>query len=356
MSKIPLTGLVGSQPIGALAAFGLLRVCSSRAALGQVKLGWNWAAEPTAVLVTETDCDADCLVELLVDHMNGRHQFPPFCGQAPMPTPNGSPAEVWDDLKPSPKDFTDLLTQTRDASSASNREAVDFLAAFGCELITASSTGDLKPTAFDMTAGQQKFLKSVRELAASLTLASQVKRRKKQHGSSADPVRSAFREALFGPWTYGDDFHSLGWDPSTEALHALSAIAPTDAGPKSVRAAVWLAVEALPLFPCFPVAGRLHTRGFSRTADEFRWPIWQEPISLDALRSLFGLRDLYQTPPRSKSLCSRGIVCLYASVRETDANGRGIFRPAVLVPLAGKQSSEEGAGSEELLLQGPQLR
>ncbi len=216
-------------------------------------------------------------------------------------------------------------TLQRDAS-----QPPDFLAAFGSEMIAARSTGNLKPTAFDMTAGQQKFLKFVRELAASLDVTAG--RGGRQAAAWPGRVRAAFAEALFGPWTYTDDFHSLGWDHGTEALYALSAIAPTDAGPKSVRAAVWLAIEALPFFPCFPVAGRLRTRGFNRQGDEFRWPIWRDPITLDVLRSLLGLSELYEDHLPSAALRARGIERVYLSARPTDANGRGVFRPAVLVP------------------------
>ncbi len=191
-------------------------------------------------------------------------------------------------------------------------------------MIAARSTGNLKPTAFDMTAGQQKFLKFVRELAASLDVTAG--RGGRQAAAWPGRVRAAFAEALFGPWTYTDDFHSLGWDHGTEALYALSAIAPTDAGPKSVRAAVWLAIEALPFFPCFPVAGRLRTRGFNRQGDEFRWPIWRDPITLDVLRSLLGLSELYEDHLPSAALRARGIERVYLSARPTDANGRGVFR------------------------------
>src|SRR5437016_681229 len=45
MNPLPLPGLIGTQPLCALAAFGLLRICSSTQ-LGQVKLGWDLAAAP----------------------------------------------------------------------------------------------------------------------------------------------------------------------------------------------------------------------------------------------------------------------------------------------------------------------
>lgn len=49
MNPLPLPGLIGSQPICALAAFGLLRVCSSTQ-LGQVHLSWDLDGTGNAVL------------------------------------------------------------------------------------------------------------------------------------------------------------------------------------------------------------------------------------------------------------------------------------------------------------------
>jgi hypothetical protein len=77
------------------------------------------------------------------------------------------------------------------------------------------------------------------------------------------------REALFGPWRYEDPQHSLGWDPSAERLHALRSRSPTKDAPQGVAAAVWLAFEALPLFPCFLSGGSLVTRGFVRRGREY---------------------------------------------------------------------------------------
>jgi hypothetical protein len=328
-----LSGLVGSQPIGALAAFGLLRIGSRFGNLGLVRLGWRLGGEPIAVLQTEKDCDAERLVSLLVDHMHGRDRFAPF-SREPDGIPAGSqeqitPADERDDLKGPPELFARLLVRACDGASAGCRECVDFLAAFASEFITAPSTGELKPTAFHMTAGQQQFLKSVRELATSLDAAANLADRKAQ--KRREEIRTSFQEALFGPWRYRDKSHSLGWDPGTEALYALSAVAPTDAKPKSVRAAVWLAVESLPLFPCFAVSKRLHTRGFNRTADEFRWPTWRTPISFDALRSLLALPALYESPPSIRELTGYGIERVYQTARPTDDKGRGVFRPATPV-------------------------
>jgi hypothetical protein len=175
-----------------------------------------------------------------------------------------------------------------------------------------------------MTSGNQKFLEIIRALAASLD-PSQAQPRGMQ------VPRDAFREALFEDWHYRDDFSSLGYDPTTEAIYALTGAAPTDTGPRSTRAAVWLAVEALPVFSCFPSSGRLHTRGFDRAASRFRWPLWDQALSLPVVRTVLGLPELYAPDPAPARLRAYGITAVFASDRVTIGKGYGQFRPGMRV-------------------------
>src|SRR5262249_19301816 len=127
-------------------------------------------------------------------------------------------------------------------ATPTHRATVDFLAAYGSELVTQK--GVIHTTPFDMTSGQQQFLALVAALAQDFR-------------QNAQRTSEAFVEALWGPWRYRDRVHALGWDPDGERLHAYEARSPTKTPARSVRAAVWLAFEALPLFPTAAVAGRL---------------------------------------------------------------------------------------------------
>ncbi|WP_446685617.1 type I-G CRISPR-associated protein, Cas3-extension family [Methylacidimicrobium cyclopophantes] len=122
--------------------------------------------------------------------------------------------------------------------------------------------------------GNQRFLSSIQE--------------------SADPfTEDAVQEALFGPWQYNDENHSLGWDPQAQRLPALRNKLPErDRSNRSVRAVVFLATKALPLFPCFVRGGKLSTTGFYREGEEdwFSWPIWRVPMSVKTLGSLLAER------------------------------------------------------------------
>lgn len=324
MHELSLTGLYGTHPLGALASFGLLRVLARRGEFSQLRLGWNPAGGMHAVLYHDSPLEKEHLLDALLDHMRGRSEAP-FLAR--------------DDIKLKPEEFRAFRQQ---ATESSDPEALEFFAAFGSEIVCARSTGDVKPTAFHLTAGQQKFLKSAREMAQTLDPNCKQKR------TLASP-REAFEQTLFGPWTYQDPVHSLGWDPGTEALHALSDRAPTDAGPVSQRGAVWLAFEALPLFPCVPRQHSggsiyLHTRGFNREATAFRWPLWAAPgITLQTLLELAALGEIYLPAPDAIKLLARGIVAVYESACHRDGNGRGTLRHARAVWTAIQPTAEVGS-------------
>jgi hypothetical protein len=295
MDEITLTGLSGSHPLGALAAFGLLRCCEELQAVGPSRLHWRRAADWVAVLVPGRPVSPDGLVTALAARQQGRDATAELCWS--------------DNIKTDPGAFREQALRAAAEAADGHRGHADFLAAFGDELVVGRS-GELEPTAFYMTSGQQKFLKEARALAGRVGAGVSLGRRRK----GADEL---FREALFGPWRYEDPQHSLGWDPSTERLHALRGRSPTKEAPQGVAAAVWLAFEALPLFPCFLSGGSLVTRGFGRQGRVavLSWPVWTEPASLDEVRSLLGLEALVRTPPPLEELRARGVATVFRAER-----------------------------------------
>jgi hypothetical protein len=292
-NDIILTGLIGSNPLGALSAFGLLRICDEIPALKGARLSWGLYHDWTAVLNTPGDICKDELLELMIARQQKRSLD--IFGWS-------------DDIKVDPKEYHEILKRQAEAATLHNRLDVDYFAAFGSDIVTARSTADVKPTAFHMTAGRQKFLNSIQKLGNSM---------KKD-------TKKAFEEALFGPWKYADKYHSLYWDPSTERLHALCHLAPTKEDPRCVRGAIWLAIEALPLFPTAAIYGRLATTGFTKDKPvTLVWPIWKTPISLDMLRTLL------MTSDDKASLERRGVIAIYRSVRSESDHGAAILRPAI---------------------------
>jgi hypothetical protein len=98
-------------------------------------------------------------------------------------------------------------------------------------------------------------------------------------------------------------------------LGAFTYKAPAGMVNAGVRAAVWLAFESLPLFPCFYESG-LEVRGFlhSRREYAFYWPVWRPPIDLEVLGSLLGLvpAAIAENPA---ALDARGVTAVYRSER-----------------------------------------
>jgi hypothetical protein len=293
-NDILLPGLVGSHPLEAMAAFGLLRVCSEISDLASARLHWKWDQDWRAVLRAPHAVGREELIEQLVLRQKDRS----------LSVFNWS-----DDIKVIPEIYREQMLSHIINSSLYSRLEADYFAAYGSEMvIDKTSKGNVKPTAMHMTAGQQKFLKLIsKDLAKSMS----------------KKTAEAYDEALFGPWRREDNINSLGWDPSAKRLHALRHRAPSSDFFHCVRAAIWLAVEALPLYPTAAISGRLQTTGFRATRPMiFSWPIWKPPISLDTLRTLI------MTSDSKASLLRRGVTAIYHSERAESSQGGAFLRPS----------------------------
>lgn len=285
MSNLELTGLHAHHPLGFLAACGLLRCLADWKDFGETRLRWQRDEDRRTFAVIEGErlLDIDGVAQVLLCRSKEQRE---------------SPALTWstkiDDRAKYRKTARKAVEQFCDGAS---RDALDILAALASDLVLEKK-GKLRSTGFDLTSGNQQLLKSFRVLAGEPETV-------KAKPSPLSQV--AIRGALLGPWTYQDDHHSLGWDPQAQRLHALRGKLPEkDKANRSVRAAVFLASQALPLFPCFAVGGSLRTTGFHHCDgdDWFAWPIWNHPISLDTLRSLLA-------HPFGADLKGRGVEVVY---------------------------------------------
>ncbi|MEM0141720.1 MAG: hypothetical protein QXN66_06825 [Thermoplasmatales archaeon] len=313
MSSVRLTGITGSSPLGVLALYGILTLCQEIPDLEGAKVFWQqktidgfFLDEPIAEIVVPGEIDEETLVEKLANHI-GEKKTEYF---------------EWSDdfdVRVKPEIFRDMIISKLENSSYNNREWVDWLAAFGSEVIVDQSKKLVKPTLFYMTSGQQKFLKILSEISVSM-----------KKGTI-----QALHEAIFGPWMYRDPFHSLGWDPSTERLYAYGEKAPTSERPSCVKGAVYLASESLPMFPTIALPnGKLATVGFSgqgKFNNKFFWPLWDSPITIDALKSLLSSPELYDTISGKSTLIRRGVFAVYAAERMEFGKGYFIFRPSSVV-------------------------
>ena len=239
MGELRLTGLKSGVPIGFMAALGAFRHAVAMPELGGAKLKWTqYAGQWCATLVTGSDVEQDALVRLFVDHVKGMKVRPEF--------------EWADQIKKTPVPVFRL-----NAGRLPSLE--EWFAAFGSELALAKDR-TVRSTLFDMTGGQQRFLLKLRQASGFL-------------GDNPNAASDLFKEAMFGPWQYKaskkgveiESSHSLGLDPTTLLEGAFTGTEPAEIKDKrGIRGAIWLAFEALPLFPS--VYDRtLATVGFSRT-------------------------------------------------------------------------------------------
>lgn len=118
--------------------------------------------------------------------------------------------------------------------------------------------------------------------------------------------REKVREALLGPWQWQDPGSCLGWYPRPRH-HALRAEAPTKVQPRRVAAAVCLAWVGLHLFRAVDPGVVVGWRTRRGKPQEFTWPVWSTPASLDTVRTLLAVPELVVDEPSASKLRGYGI-------------------------------------------------
>lgn len=274
-----LDALDGANPLAYLAALGTLRLLSRAFPGHEPRMSWSprlgaWRPSiRTARPLPRTDM-LQALLDggLKLEEMFSAELLAATVAASPM-NKKGEPS--WKDKLMFP---VPALREFCAAASARPSVSAEFSAAWAGE--TAPTGEDEKQVArrtrFDFTAGQQAFIKMLRELRGNCT--------------PADLERT-----LFTGWRYSASAVSLRWDPQDEKRqYALQAVDPTNGAENPSVAdagANFLAVEALPLFPLVPDRWASQP-GFSRGADGrfWRWPVWTHSLTVDAVRSLLFLR------------------------------------------------------------------
>lgn len=284
---IELPGLIGSTPLGAMAAFGLIRVLSQNGV--PARLRWKEADDWVAVVESELR-DSQSLIRWLGEWIKTR------------PTSDLSWTEG--DVRVEPRVYRAALAKAVD----SDPHLASFLAALAADGAVDKSKGLIKPCAFYMASGRMSFLGNLRQVL----------------GAIREAAEERWTEALLGPWAYGTALHSLGWDPAGERVYALRSRAPTSEKARCVAGAVWLAYEALPYFPALSRDGREETAGFYRSNDRrtWRWPLTSVGVGAEPLRLLLQ-RHWGETDSLPGGVCA-----VYESERFEFGQGYAIFRPA----------------------------
>lgn len=308
---IVLSGLDGSNPLGFFAALGALRIldeAAQRKDRERPRLAWleegRWrprlfGAESIEEVIEAIVADVplwatEPILTFAYDSL-GRRAEP------------GTKGAIRD-LKPPPETLRVFLEEL--ASAERRNRSADLLAALATEN-AVDLKGNVKPTAFHFTAGQQTFLEMVAKLREGL-------------------VREHFVEALVGPWRRVSRLPTLKWDASAPREYALRATNPAGKGekPQGVPGADWLAFLALAFFPIAAYKKRLRTAcvtGGWKSAT-FSWPLWTCPAGLPAVRSLLACWGEGSEP---MARAARGIAIVFRSrILRSDQGGYGSFSPA----------------------------
>lgn len=295
-----LAGLDGSNPLGFLAAVGLLRTIALADAHGDWRMQWTMRRGWLPVVLGKKPIVQGQLVEMLHQELQ-RGSGPEFTFAA--------------NLNLVPKEFGPVASCAQSRATAGDRRYADFIAAFGCEAVVAGNDKTIQDTALRTMsgAGHQHFLGSMKDLVDQ---------------TGADHLR----RSLFESWDYSDLRLGLRWDPAEDRRHALRWDNPSGTAPKTMHGANRLAVEALPLLPTAPFNQRLATTGFSirERTTLFTWPIWVCQLGVDVVRSLLALPEIQRPIPDRALLGGMGISEIYRSQRITVGKYRNFThsRPA----------------------------
>jgi hypothetical protein len=298
MHDLTLTGLDGTNPLGFLAALGVLQAVSE----GTPSACLEWRHEGTwRPVLRSAYAGMDGLIAALdADRRN--------CAVDPALELEYQGKR---DLKPLPCRFRQFLVALSTTATATNRRSLDWASAFATD-VAVDNNGNTKPTALHFTAGQQQFLQMVLELARKV-------------------VPEDLQEAVAGPWTYLRPLPVMGWDATASRDYALRASDPSTDKKLGVPGADWLAIRGLAFLPTMPQGRRLLTTacvgGWKN--GEFHWPLWTVPLTDPVIRSV--LRQRWSAMPQSERQ-ARGIRAVFSSpIKRSDQGGYGSFEPASVI-------------------------
>lgn len=286
---ILLPGLDGGNPLGFMAALGILRVLSLDG--GGSKWRLNWVIQ-SSTWTPEISCDYEVL---------NRDEFVKRLDSA-LSTESTPEFDFDKDLKIDPRRFREILTLSMEQASSTNRRLVDFLSSYGSDCVPTDDGNHIRDTAFRTMsgAGHQHFLGTMKELAVKTEA---------RH----------LTKALFAQWDYSDERNGMRWDPNEDRRYALRWKKPSTDVTRTMWGANRLAIESLPLFSTSPSRRHLETTGFSRQerANSFTWPIWDAALEMDSVRSVLSLGGLTAFRPDRTRLASMGIVEVFRCTRIT---------------------------------------
>jgi hypothetical protein len=293
MTDVDLNGLDAADPLGYMAALGVLRVLSA----GHPEARLRWSREGTWTAVISTSDEVAIVDEIWADLECWR------TGNEAVDFALNAERKV-QDLKQPPAEFRVLMQRL-----AADPAAAPYAAAYATGVAVDGGGQQSKPTSFHFTAGQQRFMDAILSLRAEVT-------------------RADLHEALYGPWIGRVGPKDPRWRAGSDRSRALLSFDPGKQSGPTVPGAAWLAFQALPLFPVVPVKLRAVTTGFTgRGRDErFTWPVWNVAITVAEAATLIGTAQLAEMPVAERR--ARGIQAVLTCTVARSPQGYGNFSAA----------------------------
>lgn len=299
MRSIALSGLNGANPLGFLAAVGLLRLMRQKNAEARLGFLSDGSFQP---FVEGFNGDLSALVADDAARAAGRQTW---CLEYEKQEKRG--VKVVADLKAPLTIFEKFLTDCIEHWLRGVGDAVAYAAAFGTN-VAVDGKGNTKPTAFHFTAANQQFLATVEAIRASVT-------------------HEWVKLSLFEGHAVRSGLN-LRWDPAAGRNWALMANNPNIDGTSVDAPLEWLGFRGLPLFPSFPYGTRIITTGVSGRGNDMKmiWPLWSIPISFETARSVLQLS--WANGSRDREM--RGVFAVCTSEIRRTGQGFGNFSPATV--------------------------
>jgi CRISPR-associated endonuclease/helicase Cas3 len=323
--SLVLAGIDGSNPLGFLAALGAFRVLSLVCRSHPIRMCWTLfqGAWRPIVSADGSPLNREHVIQELATFLASPLQLPLFADLGPNLTITG-------------RHFRTISQQAVSACDlpadkmSFQRIAADFVAAMGCDAITADGTPDalIRDTALRTMsgAGHQHFIAFMRELIGSTDA-------------------SHLHSALFTNWTYQDPGRgaNLRWDPSDDRRYALRWGNPSTDPNMTMRGANRLAIEALPFYLTIPTHYALETTGFNHIRGQgvlWNWPIWSVAVDVETCRSILQSAvyperkvpgNATKLGDQQSQLSARGIVAVFQSKRITTGKFRN-FTASLSLP------------------------
>lgn len=289
-----LPGLDGANPLGFLAAIGLLKTLSDNEDTPQIQMAWR-VAQTTWIPCVRIPDAAPLDEARVLDWLD--------C--ALVTDRAAHPANLYDELRRGGSNQASsrrtVFAHVSAQATYSNRARADFLAAIASDMAAPDATNQLQTTRRDY------HLKNIDAI---------LKHTKREH----------LRRTLFLPWDYADSLEnqSLHLDPSEDRRYAYQWNMPSgDPNRKhgNMLGANRLAIEAIEWFTSLPRGDRLTTVGFfGHRAGETRWTwllwsAWASAMTVPSLLTLEVLQAEVLDEKTGRELAEMGVTAVFRTRR-----------------------------------------